>query len=71
MCYISNMVKRVQSSQLNGGTVQDVMSGEITIITYHGKPAVLMVKLPRDPNEVDAYLIVVKEHLEAAAAKRL
>jgi hypothetical protein len=64
MCYIGDMTENVQSSALNGNAVNEVMDGKFLFVTYHGRRKVLMVPLPKKPEDVDPLLVLVRAHFE-------
>lgn len=48
-CYIARMdkIQSVQASQLGGQTIADIIrDGEPRVVTYHGRPEALIIKLP-------------------------
>lgn len=60
MCYIRCMdeIREVQASKLDGSVVAAVIrDGEPRIITYHGRPEVILVKLPNGSLEAAKRLI--------------
>ena len=64
------MIRTVQVSELPGRAVREVMDREFLFVTYHGKREVLMVPVPRTVEELDAFLILIRECFEQALPNR-
>ena len=68
---MTNITETVQASQLDGSTVRAVIrDGKMRLVTYHGQPECLLVKLPdNEADSIEAMLAELRHLLTAAATK--
>jgi antitoxin (DNA-binding transcriptional repressor) of toxin-antitoxin stability system len=64
------MTKTVQSSALDGTVIRRVMDGEWRFVSYQGRLEALIIPIAKRREDVDAILVLVREHLEQAVQRR-